>query len=111
LLTTIAAHQIGSAEAGYGKMKFDTNDMIPDFRGQVLVLLALTRIDINTTASVMALYKDYITAEPFIADKIYDLRIQKIGTHYRAYKRTSANWKGTAIYRLSCRYDHVLIPF
>lgn len=42
----------------------------------------------------MAMYKDYITAEPFIADKIYDLRIQKIGNHYRAYKRISANWKG-----------------
>jgi glutathione synthase/RimK-type ligase-like ATP-grasp enzyme len=68
--------KIGSAEAGYGKMKFDTNEMIPDFRG------------------VMAMYKDYITAEPFIADKIHDLRIQKIGNHYRAYKRISANWKG-----------------
>jgi hypothetical protein len=47
-----------------------------------------------TSDSVMAMYKDYITAEPFIADKIHDLRIQKIGNHYRAYKRISANWKG-----------------
>jgi hypothetical protein len=43
---------------------------------------------------VLALHKDYATAEPFIPGRAYDLRIQKIGTHYRVYKRQSSNWKG-----------------
>lgn len=43
---------------------------------------------------VLALHKDYVTAEPFIPDRECDLRIQKIGDHYRVYKRVSSNWKG-----------------
>ena len=66
--------KVGHAEAGYGKMLFEDEKHIKDFAG------------------VLALHGDYATAEPFM-DKDYDLRIQKIGKHYRAYKRESSNWK------------------
>jgi hypothetical protein len=43
--------------------------------------------------SVLALNGDYCTGEPFYEGE-YDLRIQKIGQHYRVYKRISmGNWK------------------
>ena len=42
--------------------------------------------------SLVALNSDYCTTEGFFP-KEYDLRIQKIGEHYRAYKRQSNNWK------------------
>jgi len=32
--------------------------------------------------------------ESLVEDREYDLRIQKIGNHYRAYKRLNAHWKG-----------------
>jgi glutathione synthase/RimK-type ligase-like ATP-grasp enzyme len=37
----------------------------------------------------------FVTLESFVKDRDYDLRIQKIGDHYRAYKRVSlsGNWK------------------
>eukprot|EP01121_Diplochlamys_sp_Union-15-3_P017460 TRINITY_DN6149_c0_g1_i1.p1 TRINITY_DN6149_c0_g1~~TRINITY_DN6149_c0_g1_i1.p1 ORF type:complete len:278 (+),score=25.24 TRINITY_DN6149_c0_g1_i1:218-1051(+) len=68
--------KVGYAEAGYGKMRFDSSEHIRDFR------------------SVLALHKDYVTAESYITNRAYDLRIQKIGKHYRAYKRSSSYWKG-----------------
>eukprot|EP01119_Soliformovum_irregulare_P022977 TRINITY_DN7953_c0_g1_i2.p2 TRINITY_DN7953_c0_g1~~TRINITY_DN7953_c0_g1_i2.p2 ORF type:complete len:167 (-),score=47.89 TRINITY_DN7953_c0_g1_i2:11-511(-) len=68
--------KIGSAEAGYGKMKFDTTENLVDFRG------------------CLALHKDYVTIEQYVGKREYDIRVQKIGNHFRAYKRTSANWKG-----------------
>src|SRR5690606_294030 len=42
--------------------------------------------------SVMAMQPQYFTSEPFIAWK-YDIRLQKIGTHYRAFRRTAKTWK------------------
>eukprot|EP01089_Gocevia_fonbrunei_P012619 TRINITY_DN3032_c0_g1_i2.p1 TRINITY_DN3032_c0_g1~~TRINITY_DN3032_c0_g1_i2.p1 ORF type:complete len:161 (+),score=39.06 TRINITY_DN3032_c0_g1_i2:717-1199(+) len=68
--------KVGYAEAGYGKMKFDDSSQLDDFAG------------------VIALHEDYITLEKYIENREYDLRIQKIGSHYRAYKRTNSNWKG-----------------
>jgi len=67
--------KVGAVHAGYGKMKCDTARQFADFK------------------SVSALHGDYVTAEPFI-DWDYDMRIQKIGHHYRAFRRVSTNWKG-----------------
>jgi synapsin len=69
--------KVGYAQAGYGKMLFKSSEEgFSDFKG------------------VLALHKDYVTAEPFIPDRECDIRIQKIGDHYRVYKRISSNWKG-----------------
>jgi hypothetical protein len=67
--------KVGAVHAGYGKMKCDNSRQFADFK------------------SVTALHGDYVTAEPFI-DWDYDMRIQKIGHHYRAFRRVSSNWKG-----------------
>mmetsp|Transcript_25192 Transcript_25192/g.40431 ORF Transcript_25192/g.40431 Transcript_25192/m.40431 type:complete len:126 (+) Transcript_25192:953-1330(+) len=42
----------------------------------------------------MSMSKHYCTAEPFVQGN-YDIRIQKIGKHYRAFKRIgiSGKWK------------------
>lgn len=69
--------KVGSFEAGFGKMKINDTGDLKDFGG------------------VLTCYGDYVTAESYIKDKDYDIRIQKIGSHYRAYKRVSMvqNWK------------------
>ena len=66
--------KVGHSHSSYGKMLLQTNE---EFRDIV---------------SVIALHNDYFSAEPFI-ESIYELRIQKIGTHFRAFKRMSFDWK------------------
>jgi hypothetical protein len=43
---------------------------------------------------VVALHKDYVTLERLVENREYDIRVQKVGTHLRAYKRMNSNWKG-----------------
>ncbi|KNC51782.1 synapsin short isoform [Thecamonas trahens ATCC 50062] len=70
--------KVGHAEAGYGKMRVFSDK------------------DLTDASSLLALHRDYATIEPYIDEdaREYDLRIQKIGPHIRAYKRYSPNWKG-----------------
>ena len=68
--------KIGNAHAGMGKMRLTTNDDLDDLK------------------SIIGLTDHYITAEKFHGNTEYDIRIKKIGPHYRAYKRTSFSWKG-----------------
>jgi len=67
--------KVAHTHAGYGKMKFENATQFADFRG------------------LIAIHNDYVTAEPYIKWD-YDMRIQKIGTHYKGFKRISTNWKG-----------------
>ena len=70
--------KVGHAEAGYGK-------------GRVFDAKALEDV-----GSLLALNANYATLEPLVGDdeRVYDIRLQKIGEHLRAYERRSANWKG-----------------
>eukprot|EP00658_Telonema_sp_P-2_P046138 TRINITY_DN3424_c0_g1_i7.p1 TRINITY_DN3424_c0_g1~~TRINITY_DN3424_c0_g1_i7.p1 ORF type:complete len:265 (-),score=48.62 TRINITY_DN3424_c0_g1_i7:299-1093(-) len=68
--------KVAHGQAGYGKMKVDSCKQFYDL------------------SSVMAMNRQYCTAEPFLEGE-YDIRIQKIGPHYRAFKRQSVSgeWK------------------
>lgn len=72
-----AVVKVGSAHAGVGKMKITDHHQMSDFR------------------SVLAMMPDeHCFVEPFIRGE-GDLRIQKIGKHYRAFRRMdiSGEWK------------------
>eukprot|EP00771_Trimastix_marina_P000623 gnl/Trimastix_PCT/1642.p1 GENE.gnl/Trimastix_PCT/1642~~gnl/Trimastix_PCT/1642.p1 ORF type:complete len:412 (+),score=82.00 gnl/Trimastix_PCT/1642:60-1295(+) len=70
-----AVMKVAHVHAGYGKMRLENHKQFEDFR------------------SVCAVTEHYTTGEEFI-DWDFDVRVQKIGRHYRAYKRYSPNWKG-----------------
>jgi len=74
-----AVVKVGAAHAGAGKARVRDHRDMEDFR------------------SVLAVAGQYVTAEPFLEGE-YDLRIQKIGPHYRAYRRTGlgGGWKTNA---------------
>jgi len=72
-----AVVKVGSAHAGAGKMKISDHRQMSDFR------------------SVLQMMPDeHCFVEPFIQGEA-DLRIQKIGSHYRAFRRfsISGEWK------------------
>eukprot|EP01006_Ploeotia_vitrea_P060479 TRINITY_DN75987_c0_g1_i1.p1 TRINITY_DN75987_c0_g1~~TRINITY_DN75987_c0_g1_i1.p1 ORF type:complete len:396 (-),score=32.14 TRINITY_DN75987_c0_g1_i1:125-1216(-) len=79
-----AVVKVGAAHAGMGKMRVHHHHDMDDMKSVIAVTNGL-----------------YSTAEPFLEGE-YDLRIQKIGDHIRAYKRTDVSgcWKtntGTAV--------------
>jgi len=82
-----AVVKVGSAHAGAGKMQIKDHHQMSDFR------------------SVLAMMPhEHCFAEPFIEGSS-DLRIQKIGNHYRAFRRVgiAGEWKtntGSAIMEL-----------
>eukprot|EP01127_Copromyxa_protea_P003706 TRINITY_DN1349_c0_g1_i1.p1 TRINITY_DN1349_c0_g1~~TRINITY_DN1349_c0_g1_i1.p1 ORF type:complete len:431 (-),score=124.13 TRINITY_DN1349_c0_g1_i1:44-1162(-) len=66
--------KVGTASGGLGKMKILDSDMWDDFR------------------SLMPMQNQFFATEGFIPWD-YDIRIQKIGNHYRAFRRTAKHWK------------------
>eukprot|EP01117_Protostelium_nocturnum_P006644 TRINITY_DN2393_c1_g1_i1.p1 TRINITY_DN2393_c1_g1~~TRINITY_DN2393_c1_g1_i1.p1 ORF type:complete len:393 (-),score=128.11 TRINITY_DN2393_c1_g1_i1:153-1331(-) len=68
--------KVSHAHRGMGKIKLQDNEQFRDL------------------ATVVALHGDYCTSEPFI-ECDYGIRVQKVGEHYRAYKKvfTGSGWK------------------
>lgn len=68
--------KVGDVHAGFGKAKVCDHHRLADL------------------TSIIALHGDHCSVESFV-DSDYEIRIQKIGSHYRAYKRyTLGEWKG-----------------
>ncbi|KAH3759644.1 synapsin II [Pelomyxa schiedti] len=70
--------KLGTIHAGFGKMKINS------------------QTEFNDLSSIIACQEKYVTAEPFITWD-YDFRLQKIGPHYRSFRRRSDNWKGRGL--------------
>jgi len=67
--------KVGTTHAGFGKTRIANKSDMDDFR------------------SIMALNKQYYTTEAMV-ENVFEYRIQKIGKHYRGFKRVSDNsWK------------------
>jgi len=66
--------KIGTASGGLGKMKIAGPTEWDDF------------------CSIAAMQPQFFTSEGFVQWD-FDIRIQKIGNHYRAFRRTSKHWK------------------
>eukprot|EP01100_Stratorugosa_tubuloviscum_P006685 TRINITY_DN284_c1_g1_i1.p1 TRINITY_DN284_c1_g1~~TRINITY_DN284_c1_g1_i1.p1 ORF type:complete len:358 (+),score=145.85 TRINITY_DN284_c1_g1_i1:61-1074(+) len=67
--------KVGNTHAGYGKFRIQNQTDFEDMK------------------SIIALNNDYYTMEPMI-DKEFEYRIQKIGNHFRCFRRNSSNcWK------------------
>jgi len=70
-----AVVKVASTHAGYGKIQ------------------ARDQGEMQDVSCVLALHNDYYTTEPFITHE-YEFRVQKIGNHYRSFRRNSdTSWK------------------
>ena len=69
--------KVSSTHAGYGK------------------IVARSESEYADVKCILALHNDYYTIEPFVEHE-YEFRIQKIGSHYRAFRRNTdsvGGWK------------------
>ena len=86
--------KVASTHSGYGKIRVKNND------------------EMNDVKSILILSKDYYTEETLIENIDFEYRIQKIGTHYRCFKRISSNswknnWGNIAFIDYKCNKKHI----